>query len=72
MVIDVAPLTAYAVKFPGYLNKTRVIELQQRLHDDLTDDGVEFDHTVVLAGEYTKFPVAQDRHNELIYMGKNQ
>jgi len=71
MLLDIAPLTAYVVKFDGYLNKTRVIGLQQKLHDDLIKDGVPFDRTVVLAGEYTKFPVAHERHNELIYMGKN-
>lgn len=70
MIIDIAPTTAYVVKFPGYLNKTHVIELQQKLHDDLMHDGVEFDRTVVLAGEYTKFPITHDRHNDLIYMGK--
>lgn len=65
--IDIPEKTAYVVSFPGFANPDTISKLQKKLHDDLTADGVDFDHGKFYVTEYNKINQLWGRHNDIGY-----
>merc|ERR1711894_393129 len=66
---DFGPVTVYAVRFGGYMCPHIVGRLQQKLHDDLKADGVEFDESLFMTAGYNQPMQLFHRHNDVFYLG---
>merc|ERR1719410_2591491 len=69
VIKDFGPVTVYAITFGGYAHSHNIPRYQQKLHDALKADGVEFDESMFFAASYNHPMQFWGRHNDVFYIG---